>query len=153
MIDRLDGHRFKIDKDTDYVELAASMSILDIAVDNGRSVGIDLTNAEAEREFNTSIDALAARIKAIWSNINDTGASFISRIDAKEAMEGVRYRMIYTVRTRPKSKQSVFDNVRDDDDDAASMDRQAGFMKGYFKRIRTSGNAESKAQNTVVPAC
>jgi predicted nucleic acid-binding Zn-ribbon protein len=128
---RLNGPQFKIRKDTDYRELAALISILDIAIDNGQSAENDLTDPEVECEFNTDVDDLANRIKIIWSNINDAGASFMSRIDAKEVMEGLRNRLIYGVRTKLKPKQSIFDSVPDDSE---GVRKQSAMMSKYFKR-------------------
>jgi predicted nucleic acid-binding Zn-ribbon protein len=128
---RLNDPQFKIRKDMDYRELAALISILDIAIDNGQSTENDLTDSEVERDFNTDVDDLADRIKIIWSTINDAGASFMSRIDAKEVMEGLRNRLIYGVRTKLKPKQSIFDSVPDNSE---SLRKQSAMMSKYFKR-------------------
>lgn len=128
---RLNEQKFKISRDTDHHELAALISILDIAIDNGQSTGSNLNDTVLESEFNTDVDELADRIKVIWSSINDGGASFMSRIDAKEVMEGLRNRLIYGVRTKLKPKQSIFDSVPDD---IEGVRKQSAMMSKYFKR-------------------
>jgi len=148
----LDSARFRISKDTDYAELDASLSILDIAVDNGRSDGVDIGNEHRELAFNRQIDELGACIKALWSAINDAGASFISRIDAKETMEEIRHRLIYTVRTRPKAKRSVFDAPEADQDDQREIHRQSSFMENHFNSAIKDGRTEIENTITVTSA-
>jgi len=126
---RLDDPPFKINERTDYHELAALISLLDIAVDNGQSVQLDLKDEQVERHFNEDVDALDARIKTLWSSINDAGASFISRIEAKEVMEAVRHRLIYAVRTQPRPKRSVFDEEVEED-----LDRERNSMRNFLSK-------------------
>lgn len=127
--------RFKVNKETDYLELAATMSLLDIALDNGHSDDFNLNDPQVEKEFNDDVDALAYQIKILWSSISEVGASFISRIDAKEVMEGVRNRLIYTVRTRPKPRPSLFDLPGKKDEE--SVRKQSTFMEMHFKKAKT----------------
>jgi len=108
--------KFAVTKDTDYPELAAVMSILNIAIDNGLSFRHEVTNPEVEVNFNREVDILAARIKQIWGSINDAGAAFMSRSYAKEMMEGLRMRLELTIRTKPKPKLSIFDTDEPDED-------------------------------------
>lgn len=140
----LDGQRFKVNKGTDYVELAATMSLLDIAIGNGQSDDLDLGDPQAEKEFNDDVDALAYQIKILWSSISEVGASFISRIDAKEVMEGLRNRLIFTVRTRSKPRPSIFDPLVKKEEDGESVRKQSAFMATHFKKAKTNngGNAE-----------
>ncbi|KAI9734411.1 MAG: hypothetical protein M1818_006799 [Claussenomyces sp. TS43310] len=125
----LDGPRFKISEATNYGELAALISILDIAIDNGLCVDVDMGEPSASQDFDADVDALAARIKALWSSVNDSGASFLSRMDAKEVMEGVRHRLIYAVRSRPKPKHSVFDSIPDGSE---QVRKQSAWMSRYL---------------------
>ena len=137
LVQELGTARFKINKETDYVQLAATMALLDIAIDNGHSAGLDLSDPQAEKEFNSDVDELAYQLKVIWSSINDVGALFISRIDAKEVMEGVRNRLMYTVRTRVKPKASIFDLPEKKGDDEG-MRKQSAFMETHFKKPMTN---------------
>lgn len=124
---------FRITDHTDYHELAALMSMLDVAIDNGISMDMDHTDPAGEQEFNADVDALAQRIKGLWSNINDSGASFISRIDAKEVMEGVRHRLMYAVRTKPKPKCSMFETIPDNTE---QIQKQSIMMNKYFGKTK-----------------
>jgi hypothetical protein len=144
----LDGPNFKIRPDTNYVELAATMATLDIAIDNGRADDLDLDDKATENEFNTDIDALERRIRVIWSGINDAGPSLISRIDAKEAMEGIRYRLAHTVRTRVKPKIRIFDT--EEPAEIKSIQKQASFMEARFKKAKINAiiSGPLKTSNT-----
>jgi hypothetical protein len=145
----LDGPRFKIQEGTDYHELAALMLILDVALDNGLSANTDMTDHEAEAEFNADIDCLGARIKAIWSSINDSGASFISRIDAKEVMEGVRHRLIYGVRSKARPKTGVFDSVQDK---SSEIKKQSSLMDRIFMRNGANGLGSAEVKSAIAAA-
>jgi len=149
--------RFTITRQTDYPVLTAEISLLDIALDSGSSSALPATSrasplaspradarAEKEREFNADVDALAYQLKVLWSSISEGGASFISRIDAKEAMEGVRNRLLFTVRTRPVPRARIFDIPgHDGGEGRGDVKKQRVFMEGHFKRAKTgeSGSA------------
>lgn len=79
----------------------------------------------------------------LWSSISEVGASFLSRIDAKEAMEGVRNRLLFTVRTRPVPRARIFDIPGRDGGEGRGDKKQRVFMEGHFKRART-GEGGSK---------
>lgn len=121
-----------INKDTDYAEVAAVMSILNIAIDNGLSTKHDVTSIEGEVMFNRELDVLAARIKQIWGSINDAGAAFMSRSYAKEMMEGLRMRLELTIRTRPKPKLSIFETEEPDEDGVVL--KQTTLSRKLFQR-------------------
>lgn len=150
--------RFTITRQTDYPVLTASISLLDIALDSGSSSSSsfpstscssppDDPQADAEREereFNADVDALAYQLKVLWSSISEVGASFISRIDAKEVMEGVRNRLLFTARTRPAPRARIFDIPgQNGEDGQGEVKKQRVFMEGHFKRAKTgeSGSA------------
>lgn len=96
-----------IDIDTDYVELAALISILDIGLDNGLSCSSPLTKQE-EDDFNLNVDELAREIRAIFVQIKDTGASHMTRTEAKEVLNRVYYRVVFGVRTKRKPRKNLF---------------------------------------------
>lgn len=124
--------QFKINKDTNYPELAALMSILDIAIDNGLPINHNVvTDREGEVRFDKEVDDLAARIKQIWGSINDAGASFMSRINAKEVIQVLRMRLEHAIRTKPKPKLSIFERDLVNDDE---VKRASAFMEKYFQK-------------------
>ncbi|GAB1197150.1 hypothetical protein APSETT444_006440 [Aspergillus pseudonomiae] len=114
IIDVLKDKRFDVKRykskgqpEYDYGELMATTNVLNIAIDSGWS-GVDFSNKDAEREFNSEVDVLADRIKRIFTSIEDSGASHLKRTLAKEALEALHYRIIYSVRTKPRPKKSIF---------------------------------------------
>lgn len=93
-------------KRADYAELAAMVSILDIGIDI--CVPPSTTSKKDEDEFNRKVDELAQLIKSMFTSIIDTGASHLTRTEAKEVLNRVHYRLAYAVRTKPKPKQDLF---------------------------------------------
>ena len=104
---KLREEQFDVNDDTNYVEITALISVLDIAIDNGVSKS-SFENPIEEKAFNREVDALARVVKGILSRIVDTGASFISRTEAKEALDSVYNRLLYGVRTKEKPKPQIF---------------------------------------------
>ncbi|KAL8831973.1 MAG: hypothetical protein Q9170_005067 [Blastenia crenularia] len=100
---RLNSPRFVIDNETDYPGLAAEVAILAIGLDNGDPPPIDAGKA-AVVTFNECIDFLASRIKAMFTQIIDTGASHMKRTEAKEVLESFHSYLVYAVRTTQKPK-------------------------------------------------
>ena len=91
----------------DYAELRALTTVLDVAIDSGRSVS-RFASHDAEKSFNAQVDVLADRIKTIFTAIEDRGASHMRRTEAKEGLEALYYRVVFSVRTRPPPKKAVF---------------------------------------------
>lgn len=92
---------------TDYGELAAAIGILSIAIDCGDPPSSPCAT-EKERGFNRDIDVLSFKIKSMFADIVDTGASHMARTEAKEVLEAFQYRLSYGVRTKPPPKKSLF---------------------------------------------
>jgi len=101
---------FDINVDADYAQLAARISILDIAIDHGIS-SVDMCDLRGEASFNREVDSLAKRIKAMFTGLIDSGASHMSRTEAKEILRIVHYRLIYAVRTKQEPKSSLFGSL------------------------------------------
>jgi hypothetical protein len=125
----LHEEQFDVDDDSDYVEITALVSILDIAIDNGAPRTSFKSPAE-EKAFNHQVDSLARVVKGILSSIVDTGASFISRTEAKETLEGVYNRLLFGVRTKEKPKAQIFLGT---DEDALSRP-QTDFISTFLAR-------------------
>ena len=128
---------FKVNRDTDYHQLGAKISILDVIVDNGLSAEYDMRDEAAENEFNEEIDRLIAHVQKMASSINDAGASFMSRLDAKEVIEGFRYRLAYAVRTKSAPKASIFNALKKDDSEG--IRKQSKLMEKHFKLVKAEG--------------
>ncbi|KAL9086796.1 MAG: hypothetical protein Q9165_006943 [Trypethelium subeluteriae] len=95
---------------TDYTNLGALVSILDISIGFG-FVSLPFSSKDAEADFNRSIDVLSQQVTALHNGIIDTGASHMKRTEAKNALERLKYRLEFSVRTKPKPKKNVFGEV------------------------------------------
>lgn len=133
----LSGPRFQIDRNTDYVQLAALISILGIAIGDGSAAGLDLSDPQAEEEYNSNIDELAYQLKIIWGSINDRGTLSPSRIHTKRTVEKLRNRLLETTRTRLKPKQSIFDLPGQGADRERAL-KQSAFMTKHFRKPITN---------------
>jgi len=100
----------------DFCELAALISILDVAIDSVTNRD-GFTDRKAETQFNQDVDMLADRIKAIFTSIQDSGASHLKRTEAKEGLQALHYRLIYGVRTKPRPKKAWFESSEAGDQD------------------------------------
>jgi hypothetical protein len=136
-ITRLEDPSFDLTPDADYRELTALVSLLDIAVDDARSTGLDLTDREQERRFDKDIDDLAATIKDLMKGIGNPGAAFISKIEAKEALELVAQRIADTLRSKPKPKDTVFDGPSLKEDLEAERAGIQSFLSKMKKPTKT----------------
>lgn len=85
----------------DYSELKATTSLLNIVIDIDRA-STEFPGKEAESEFNADVDALADRVKRIFSAIEDSGASHLKRTEAKQSLEALHYRIVFSVRSKPR---------------------------------------------------
>ena len=104
---RLTAPKFVMNRETNYTELAASISFLNVGVDCGDPplAGID---KNADNTFNEEVDELSYRVKSMSTRIIDTGASQLKKTEAKEVLESFNFRLMYAVRTRPKPKTTIF---------------------------------------------
>ena len=108
-IDRLYDHDFDLKPETDFRELAALITLLNIAADDGCSLNLDLKDPEVAKEFDKKIEEFSGAVKELMKGIGNPGAAFISRIEAKEAIESASQRIYDTLRSKPKAKVTVFD--------------------------------------------
>jgi hypothetical protein len=131
-IRRLDDPEFDAKPQTDYRELTALIQLLDIAVDDGRSTKIDLSDPVVEKKFNEDIEDFGATIKDIMRSIGNPGAAFISRIEAKEVLELVSQRVSDTLRSKPKPKQTWLDKGKPAED----LEPERRGMQSFINRIK-----------------
>ena len=89
----------------DYEELAATTVLLNISI---ATYNTPLSTSMDEPSFNADVDRLADRIKKLFTSIEDSGASHLRRTQAKAGLEALHYRLVYSVRTRPPPKKSMF---------------------------------------------
>lgn len=105
---RLKMSDFKINSDTDYLELRALVILMEITVDNGEFNQHNLIEDSREENFNNDVDEFSMAIKNIFCGMGTPGAAFISKIKAKEAVETFSRRITLTMRTKQKSVHDWF---------------------------------------------
>ncbi|KAI9750962.1 MAG: hypothetical protein M4579_006242, partial [Chaenotheca gracillima] len=153
----LESPRFAISQTTNYTNLAALTSILDIALDNGRTPPSTFTTNPTDTpapthpqtpvpastsEFNKQVDALAQAVKQNFTRIIDTGASHMTRTEAKENLDRLHVRLVYAVRTKAKKKRDLFQSqIRNGDVDVNGVDGQSGkvgkdAVARFFKAVK-----------------
>lgn len=113
----------------DYEELGATTTLLNIAVDSG-SFKFTPATKEAEFTFNKDVDKLAERIKKIFTSIEDSGASHLKRTQAKEGLEALHYRIVYSVRSKPPPKKTLF--RAHGNQDWKEVSRSSSFLEKYL---------------------
>lgn len=91
----------------DYGELGSIITLLNIAIDPGWTV-LGFPSKDAEKAFNAEIDTLADRLKKIFTSIEDSGVSHLKRTLAKEGLEALHYRVLYSVRSKPQPRKVGF---------------------------------------------
>jgi hypothetical protein len=148
--ERFDVNRHKASKGPkfDFWELAALTSVLDAAIDSvaGRD---GFPDKKTEAQFNQEVDVLADRIKAIFTSIQDSGASHLKRTEAKEGLQALHYRLIYGVRTKPRPKKAWFEPSAAGDWDG--LQRTQAAMDDFLfpnrtkmgERVKGNGDNES----------
>lgn len=139
--------------DYDYGELIAIAMLLEIVLN---SFPYD-SECVTEQEFNKTIDNLALQIKKIFSSIENKGASHLKRLAAKDVLEALHYRVIFSVRSKPPPKKTPFKTLAKERD---------GDIKSHFKTRYvvdpagdgandaeggTEGGAEDSAEGTDIP--
>ena len=105
--ERFQSQPLRARSDHDFGELMAVSVFLDVVINTSL---LDLQNRDrdTDAEFNKTVDKLCAQIKIIFSSIEGAGASHLKRMLAKEALELVHYRVIYSVRTKPPQTRRTF---------------------------------------------
>ncbi len=105
--ERFQVKRQKGNTEYDYGDLIALALQLEVCI-NSALFDLEYQQADTEVEFNKAIDKLAVQIKRIFNSIEDTGASHLQRMLAKQALETLHYRMVYSVRSKAPPKRTLF---------------------------------------------
>ncbi|KAK4928368.1 hypothetical protein LTR66_016232, partial [Elasticomyces elasticus] len=146
----------------DYIELAARVSILDVALGDSYCDKKSL-NITVEKDFNKVIDKLADHLHALNASIVDTGASHMKRTDAKNVIVGLHSRLLYSVRTKPRKKKHVFDLDRDNKkqkkvsfgeslrsiDDTGEVRKKSVFMDRFLSKNRSGDSREEGSLSNI----
>lgn len=136
IIAQLRKPEYLIGTNTDYLQLAAAIAILDIGLDDGDPPNFAL-DLGLEEKFNEKIDRLAEVVKGIVSRIADAGASFMTRTEAKDGLEAFHNRLVYAVRTKPRPKNLHFGKSTISAGDRVSSGE---FMSKFLSSRKTTGD-------------
>jgi hypothetical protein len=140
---------FHIHKNTDYGQLAARMTLLDIAIGPGlltvpyqplsspptsqagsSPVRAPLPASSEVRDFNREVDALARQIRILGNSIVEAGAVVdLTILESKDATERLCARLEHAVRIGGKKTHNVFGN----DDEEDKQPRVNRFFKKTWK--------------------
>lgn len=134
-------HKEKRTGGFDYASLAATTSLLNIAIDMGRT-NLEFPDKATETRFNADVDALADRIKRIFTAIEDSGASHLRRTETKQSLEALHYRIIFSVRSKPPPKKSFFGNDGNLDN-WTGMGKSGSFMDKFLSNAKPNASARS----------
>ncbi|KUI62580.1 hypothetical protein VP1G_09698 [Cytospora mali] len=146
IIDRLEDDEFQINQNTDYQELGALMMMLNVALGDA-SKKIEMTETSIT-SFDAEVDELAEGLKSMLTRVAPLNKGIhVSRIEAKNAMELIRERLLYQVRIKSVPKVGIFGKREEED---SSVPRQRDFMKGFLlkKKREASVRAESNVVKT-----
>lgn len=107
--ERFQVKRFKGIADYDWRELTSLTSLLNVAIDSS-ALELNFSSTQTEKDYDVAIDRLAAQIKMIFCSIQDSGASHVTRTVAKSELEALHYRIVYSVRSKPPPKTTIFES-------------------------------------------
>ncbi|RMZ86203.1 hypothetical protein DV737_g333, partial [Chaetothyriales sp. CBS 132003] len=122
----------------DFAAVRARTAILDTAIsDGGRPAAFATPSDRAS--FNKSVDAVAAVVKDTFVRISDSGASHMSRTEAKDGLQALYYRLLFAVRTERPPRRNIFDprsgRLREGRAYRDEQRRQE-FMHGFLAKAR-----------------
>ncbi|KAJ5824788.1 hypothetical protein N7447_007128 [Penicillium robsamsonii] len=106
---RFQVKRFKGIADHDWRELTSLTALLNVAIDSS-ALELNFSSTQTEKDYDAAIDRLAAQIKMIFCSIQDSGASHVTRTVAKSELEALHYRIVYSVRSKPPPKTTIFES-------------------------------------------
>ncbi|POS72836.1 hypothetical protein DHEL01_v208765 [Diaporthe helianthi] len=144
VIDRLEeADEFQINQDTDYHEFEALVMMLNAAL--GDASRQDDRAEKSAVSFDAEVDELAEGLKSMLTRVAPLNRGLhVSRIEAKNAMELLRERLLYQVRIKPIPKKNIF-GMHEDVEEDASLPKQRDFMKGFLRKKGASGvNTETR---------
>lgn len=142
VIDRLEDDPFIINSRTNYVELTGLIMMLSAALGDASRDTV-ATTAERSREFDAEVDELADSLMGMLSRVMPQNHGIrVECIEARTALEMVRERLLYQVRTRKKPRITGILLHEKGSEEADYLPRQQGFMKGFLKKKKVgSGDA------------
>lgn len=149
VIDRLEeADEFQINQDTDYHEFEALMMMLNAAL--GDASRQDDRAEKSAVSFDAEVDELAEGLKSMLTRVAPLNRGLhVSRIEAKNAMELLRERLLYQVRIKPVPKKNIF-GVQQDVEEDVSLPKQRDFMKGFLKKTNRGPGVNMETADTAM---
>ncbi|KAH8745197.1 hypothetical protein F5883DRAFT_587892 [Diaporthe sp. PMI_573] len=149
VIDRLEeADEFQINQDTDYHEFEALMMMLNAAL--GDASRQDDRAERSAVSFDAEVDELAEGLKSMLTRVAPLNRGLhVSRIEAKNAMELLRERLLYQVRIKAVPKKNIFGLQQDLEEDV-SLPKQRDFMKGFLKKEKRGPGVKQEVVDTVM---
>lgn len=149
VIDRLEeADEFQINQDTDYHEFEALMMMLNAAL--GDASRQDDRAERSTVSFDAEVDELAEGLKSMLTRVAPLNRGLhVSRIEAKNAMELIRERLLYQVRIKAVPKKNIF-GLQVDAEEDASLPKQRDFMKGFLKKNNRGSGVKLETADTVM---
>lgn len=149
VIDRLEeADEFQINQDTDYHEFEALMMMLNAAL--GDASRQDDRAEKLDASFDAEVDELAEGLKSMLTRVAPLNRGLhVSRIEAKNAMELLRERLLYQVRIKAVPKKKIF-GLQEDAEDDVSLPKQRNFMKGFLKKETKAPDVKIETADTVM---
>jgi len=134
VIDLLGADKFKIDRHhADFHEVAALAELL------GYAVGDGCPPPDSKKQFNDEVDELARKIKVMWTNIQQQGASSASRLDARLKLQNLERKLEHATRTRPPQMPNIFGITEEQEE--VDRPRQQLFMRNFLQGKKKSTEA------------
>lgn len=89
---------------------------------------------ECGREFDAEVDELAKTMRGMSNRVEVTGDGIrVSRMEAKDAMELIRDRLLFQLRTRRAPKDTGIAGKQDED---LYLPKQVSFMETFLQKRR-----------------
>lgn len=124
----------------DYGDLLALVQLLEVVL-NSTLYDLSDKQPDIKKEFIAAIDQLAAHLRANFSAMKESGASHMTRMLSREALENLHYRLLYSVRPKPPPKRTIFETFSHDGND----------INTYFNRKADKENGMRTNDTTQIP--
>lgn len=145
IIDRLEEDEFVINRQTNYIELTALIMMLSTALGDASRDAV-ATTPERSHDFDTEVDELADGMMSMLTRVLPQSHGIrVECMEARTAMEMVRERLLYQVRTRKKPRITGILLHEKGSGEARYLPQQQGFMKGFLKKGKAGGGDMGKA--------
>ena len=131
--------KLAITRDTDFLELISYITMLNVALDYGDKPEAD-ADLDMRKVHDENVDRLAAKVKEMHDSIVDAGASHMTKTQAKQELDILHVRILYSMRTKAKRREMM---LGADGTDLGSTMRQGSLQFGH----KITGFGKAKLQD------